>query len=224
MSKSILGRSGGPEAEVTAGETGRARRRRWREAIRQLSFPPAWRIGACDVSEASPTADAARLPSEPRGDEPAVLAKDLVHLLGELATGIWRTHRRLTTENSIEPEARLQGAIRHAEATLDAAKTHGLTIRDYVGERWKAGLDDVSVLARERHESPADTVVQAQRPALVLAGHPHALQRAEVILSDGPVPSEHLPSQVSTSEDDAPAAPQDQGPDDAPRVPPEPEE
>jgi hypothetical protein len=132
-----------------------------------------------------------------------VLPDTVARLIATLATAVWRIHKRLTTENSLDDAARIRGAIRHAEAALDSVRGNGLAIRDYIGERYKPGLDDVSVLSREPDPRYAvEMVIQAQRPAVRLEGFRQLLQRAEVVISEpGAEPAGKTP--VPTPNDSA---------------------
>lgn len=158
-----------------------------RDAIRQLRHPEAWRIPSAHGDGSQPDDGPHPKKTSLSVEQMALLSARAGRLIVALGTAIWRMHRRLTTDNAIDDALRVRGAIRHAEAALDAVKSDGLTIRDYVGERWKPGLEDVSVLSREPDPRPEDTVIQAQRPAILLEGMQFALQRAEVVLSD-PMP------------------------------------
>lgn len=183
----------GKQGPAKAARTRRSLRQRARESMRQMLQPPALRIADPDARPAAAAPD-----PEPAA-EPNLEA---YKALRELATGVWRIVRRLSSADAADDAARVRGALRQAEATLDAASNVGLAVRDHVGERFKPGLPHFRVLAWEPTAACAtETVLRAQRPEVRLG--PLLLQEAEVIVG---VPDVAPPDAAPDARPDPPPA------------------
>lgn len=188
-----------------AGQTVRKRAKKVVEDARQAVQPKAFRIGEEPPVPASM--------AERHGfDEARVLG--LMKVVTELATGVWRMQKRLMSERVADDAARVSGALRLAEAALDDARTAGLDVRDFVGQRQWSGLP-INVLSYEKSERCAvETIIEAVRPALFFDDHP--IQRADVVVGTPDLQSS-TPAPV-THPDDAPAAPLTPQPDSQPET------
>ena len=179
---------------------------------RQAMQPQAFRIG-----------EEAPVPASIAGgdgfDDPRLLG--LLKVVTELATGVWRMQKRLMSERVADDAARVSGALRLAEAALDDARTAGLDVRDFVGQRQWSGLP-INVLSYEKSERCAvETIIEAVRPALFFGDRP--IQRADVVVGtpdlQSSAPPHTAPPDDAAAPDDA-APPDDTAPpDDAPAAP-----
>ncbi len=194
-----------------AGQTVRKRARKVVEDARQAVQPKAFRIGE---EAAVPPSSAGR----DDFDDPRLLG--LLKAVTELATGVWRMQKRLMSERVADDAARVSGALRLAETALDDARTAGLDVRDFVGQRQWSGLP-INVLAYERSERCAvETIIEAVRPALFFGDRP--IQRADVVVGtpdlQSSAPPHTAPPDDAAPSDDAPAAPATNPPESQPET------
>jgi len=158
---------------------------RMRGDLRQRAYPEAFRIEQGPLPPdlpASAEAPGHAAPAKPPG--PAALddrTRDLLGLVANVATGLWRARKRMLPDGQAEPPDELRGAYRHVEATWDALISAKVEVRDHTGERYVPGMA-LKVIAFQPTRGVALEVIDETIKPSVYYGN-LLIQRGEVIVA-----------------------------------------
>jgi len=67
-------------------------------------------------------------------------SRELLRLLMDLCTGLWRIRRRLPVGEQTDLSDEARRLVRHVESTWDIVVSAGVNVRDHTGERYVPGL------------------------------------------------------------------------------------
>jgi hypothetical protein len=104
----------------------------------------------------------------------------LLHLLAEVATGLWRTQQRMVQPGTSEPLEAFKRAYRPLQSTLDTLQQAGLEMIDRTNRPYAVGLSE-KVIAYETSPNLAqETIIETIKPSIYYQGH--LLQLGEIIV------------------------------------------
>jgi hypothetical protein len=153
-----------------------------RARVRQWRYPRALRIAPREVpgglDELVDEANAA-LRAALAGPKPAAASLDDGAVVA-IATGLWRTRRRMIDRATGEADRALRRPFRHLQSTWDALEEAGVVIQDHDGSRWNSGLT-LEVLAFQPTAGLLwEQVIETVRPSVYLDGR--TVQIGQVIV------------------------------------------
>lgn len=157
-------------------------------SLRQFSFPSAFRIHALSllpeaISEAdgpSAAEGTARLRAEVR-EAPAAETKELLRLLTDLATGLWRIRRKIEALPENVPPEEMRRVRRHVQSAWDVLTSGKVEVQDLTGERYVDGMA-LRVIAFQPTEGVATQVIdETIKPTVFYRDR--LIQRGEVIVA-----------------------------------------
>jgi hypothetical protein len=161
----------------------------WACTARQLLYPREFRIAAPEWPAEAGVDPPAYSPAPPLAAKEA--ARDDHHLLGDVATGLWRLRQKLVDPETGRPRDETRRAYRHLEATWDALAQGGIEIRDHTGERVPSGGVYVlrTIAFQPTPGLQRETVIETVKPSIYLRGR--MIQVGEVVVGtpEGPADS-----------------------------------
>ena len=166
-------------------------------SLRQYSFHSAFRIHALSLlpeaisePEVSSTEEGtARLRTEVR-EAPAAETKELLRLLTDLATGLWRIRRKMAAlGEGVSPEE-MRKLNRYVESAWDMLAGAKVEVQDLTGEKYVDGMA-LKVIAFQPTEGVAGEVVdETIKPTVFYRDQ--LVQRGEVIVTTPSKPGADL--------------------------------
>lgn len=119
--------------------------------------------------------------SEPEPD-PENLANELVKLLADVTTGLWRLRLKMLPAADTDPSEQHRRSSKQVEAILDTLTAAGVQIRDHTGEAVpRGGIYTLRVLAYEPTSGLSkELVIETIKPTIYLRDR--VIQIGEVII------------------------------------------
>lgn len=152
---------------------------RWSVDLRQLRFPPEFRIG--EPIWPDPWLETLqKLAEAPRAVEPPADERERTRFLADLATGVWRLRSKMVEAGTQRPKEQFRREYRHLESIWDLLAQSGMEIQDHTGKPFDSG-QALKVLAFQptpgaRRERVQETV----KPTVYFKGR--HIQMGEVIV------------------------------------------
>ena len=157
-------------------------------SLRQLGFSPAFRIAAAlgapeGISESENLS--AEQPAEDLRAEvrrvPTAETKELLRLLTDLATGLWRIKRKIEALPENVPPDEMRKVRRHVQSAWDALTDGKVEVQDLTGEKYVDGMA-LKVIAFQPTEGVAGEVIdETIKPTVFYRDQ--LIQRGEVIVA-----------------------------------------
>jgi len=119
-------------------------------------------------------------PEPESGSEPP--ASELVKLLADVGTGLWRLQSKMLPAGASQPSAENRRSYKQLEAILDTLTAANVQIRDHTGEAFpRGGIYNIKVLAYEPTSGLArEQVVETIKPTIYLKDR--VIQIGEVVI------------------------------------------
>lgn len=105
---------------------------------------------------------------------------EILRLLAEVTTGVWRTRQRMLSPGSQEPREEMRRAYRPLQATLDSLQQAGIEIVDRTNEKYVVGLAERIIAVEPTPGLNIEKIVETIRPAVYYQGN--LLQQGEIIV------------------------------------------
>jgi hypothetical protein len=156
---------------------------RLRTGVRQWRYPRALRIApreaAGGLDDLVGRADAALRAALAAPESPAPVLDE--GAIAAIATGLWRTRRRMVDPATGEADRELRRPFRHLQSTWDALSEAGVVIQDHDGSRFNSGLA-LEVLGPFQPTAGLrwDQVIETVRPSVYVDGR--TVQIGQVIV------------------------------------------
>lgn len=159
--------------------------------LRQLSFPSAFRIGAPSLSpeaicepEGQSAEEGTAHPAATVREPPAAETKELLRLLTDLATGLWRIKRKLEMLPENVPPEEMRRLRRHVQSAWDVLSSGKVEVQDLTGEKYVDGMA-LKVIAFQPTEGVGARVIgETIRPSIRYRDC--LIQRGEIIVAIPP--------------------------------------
>ena len=117
---------------------------------------------------------------EPAAKPVNVLPEGLAPSIAALATHVWRTRGRLIDPATGEPKEEGRKVYRHVEASLESLAQMGVTINDWMDQRYDPGLPVKVLTFQPTPGVPHDTIIETVKPTVIWRDQ--LLQLAEVVV------------------------------------------
>jgi len=106
--------------------------------------------------------------------------ENLLKLLGDLATGIWRTRQKMLQPGTDKPSEELRRAYRPLEATYDILIQSGVEIIDRTNKPFIEGTQGKILAVEPTDGIERDVVLETIKPTIIY--HNRLLQTGELII------------------------------------------
>lgn len=172
--------------------------------LRQLAFPPEFRIHALPPEPPPTAAEAAAAPlaeASERDHELVRLQREeerQLKLLADLATSLWRLRGRMLEPETGLPKDAFRREYRHVEAMWDALAQAGMEVQDHTGAPYDVGMSLKVLTFQPAPGVPRERVQETLKPSLYWQGR--SIQMGEVIVETPEKPPETAPPQDATPE------------------------
>ncbi|MBD0370241.1 MAG: hypothetical protein ICV60_05350 [Pyrinomonadaceae bacterium] len=162
-----MGQASDQTKPLTADDESGARRRSRADSLLNLSAASLME----DEEEAPASASASAGQSE-----------ELIKLLAEVGTGLWRLRRSMTLSATSELSEELQRASRHLEAVINVLAEGGIQIRDHTGEAVpEGGIYALKTVAFEQTPGlSSEQVIETIKPTIYF--QERMIQMGEVVV------------------------------------------
>jgi len=119
--------------------------------------------------------------------------KDLLLLVADLATGLWRIDKKSTADDAAdESKSPMRGIRRHVESTLDALSSAKVEIRDHTGGKYVTGMALKVIAFQPTSSVQVEKIAETIKPSVFYKNQ--LIQRGEVIVE---TPEAEKPEQKS---------------------------
>ena len=171
----------GPQMRAAAREpeiAGGASATRFRSEDKAALFEELARSMAGKADSAPPT----DLTAKPDHSDSGNLAGELIDLLAEVGTGLWRLRLKMLSPGTKEPSEENRRSFKQLESILDTVREAGLQIRDHTGEAVpRGGVYTLKALAYEPTSGLAiERVTETIKPTIYFKDR--LIQVGEVII------------------------------------------
>jgi len=111
---------------------------------------------------------------------PKTETKDLLLLVADIATGLWRIDKKTTIDDTSQTQDSVRSIRRHVESTLDALTTAKVEIRDHTGEKYVTGMALRVIAFQPTRSVRIEKVSETIKPSVFYKDK--LIQRGEVIV------------------------------------------
>lgn len=105
---------------------------------------------------------------------------EILRLLAEVTTGVWRSRQRMLTPGSQEPREEMRRAFRPLQATLDSLQQAGIEIVDRINQKYVTGLVERVIATEPTPGLVSEMIIETIKPSIYY--HGQLLQQGEVIV------------------------------------------
>jgi len=150
--------------------------------LRQLVYPPEWRIRAQDWQPEGCVGDNQTTSEneEPAGTPDGGFSDDWKRAVCTLATSLWRLRQRMTDPETGRPYEETRRSYRHVESAWEALSEAGVEIQDHTNQPFDPGLSLSAIAFQQTPEIARETVIETIRPSVYLQGR--MIQMGHVIV------------------------------------------
>lgn len=142
----------------------------------------------------------------PPPEEPSA-ADQLLGVIPDVATGLWRLRQKMTDPANGEPLDEMRSAYRHLESTWDAFAQANLLIVDHTGHLFNSGMALKALAFQPTPGLERETIIETIRPSIFLGTQ--CLQVGEVIVGvPEPPPPPAVPEPVESTNPAPPPEPE----------------
>jgi hypothetical protein len=119
--------------------------------------------------------------SNPKKEDQKIdVYSDLLKLLAEISTGLWRTQQRMVDPATNEPQNEMRRAYRPLLSTLDALSRAGVEIKDRTNEKYVVGLSEKVIAVEPTPGLQIERIIETVKPSVYYQGN--CLQLGEIIV------------------------------------------
>lgn len=105
---------------------------------------------------------------------------ELLYLLADLATGVWRARQKMLLPGSDQPQEELRKAFRPLDTTFHRLSQSGVEIIDRTHQPYAVGLGEKVIAFEPASGINRETIIETIKPAIYYQGQ--LLQQGEIIV------------------------------------------
>jgi hypothetical protein len=110
--------------------------------------------------------------------------KELLSLLTDVTTGLWRLKRKMAPPGQTEAPAELKRLYRYVESAWDTLASGKVEVRDPTGERYVDGMALKVIAFQPTEGTVEETIAETIKPSIFYRDQ--LVQRGEVIVATPP--------------------------------------
>jgi hypothetical protein len=170
-------------------------------SLRQLGYKKAFRIAPAvwyeeflkDIEKETETAP--KIETKP---SQKTELKELLLLVAELATGLWRIDKKTVYDDTDVTQDSMRSVRRHVESTLDVLASGKVEIRDHTGEKYVTGMALKVIAFQPTVSIRVERIAETIKPSVFYKNQ--LIQRGEVIVEKPEVKQAELKSEADMVE------------------------
>ncbi len=105
----------------------------------------------------------------------------LLRLLADVATGLWRAHKKVAPDEDGELSAEWRSVFRHLQSCRDALTSAALEVRDHTGEKYAAGMALKVIAFQPTPGVQAERIAETIKPTIYY--REVLIQQGEVVVA-----------------------------------------